>query len=182
MQGNRPAIAVVLVIVLLVAGLWIFRRTTAGEGIDLIEAFETAEKRPPQGTFELIDATLNGDTRRAIYTIPATRIIWRVTLPDDGWLRVALGIKPEAWDEEGDGVLFRIAVSDGRQYDELVNQHVHPFANKGDRRWIPVMVDLSAYGGEHVELIFNTNTSLPDKGDDPRGDLALWGAPEVIVR
>jgi hypothetical protein len=182
MQGNRPAIAVVLVIVLLVAGLWIFRRTTAGEGIDLIEAFETAEKRPPQGTFELVDATLNGDTRRAIYTEPPSRIIWRVTLPDDGWLRVALGMRPEAWDQEGDGVQFRIGVSDGRQYDPLVTQHVNPFANPGDRRWIPVMIDLSAYGGEHVELIFNTDNSPEGKGPDARADFALWGAPEVIVR
>jgi hypothetical protein len=182
MQGNRAAIAAVLVIVLVVTGWWLFRRSTAGEGIDLIETFEAAEKRPDGGTFEVIDATLNGDTRRAIFTEAPSRIIWRVTLPDDGWLRVAVGMQPEAWEQEGDGVQFRIGVSDGRQYEPLLTQHVNPFANQGDRRWIPVMLDLSAFGGEHVELIFNTDNSPEGKGHDPRWDLALWGAPEVVVR
>jgi hypothetical protein len=182
MQGNRAAIAAVLVIVLLVAGWWLFRRSTAGEGIDLIEVFEAAEKRPAGGTFDVIDATLNGDTRRAIFTEAPSRIIWRVTLPDDGWLRVAMGMKPEAWEQEGDGVQFRIGVSDGRQYEPLLTQMVNPFANQGDRRWIPVMLDLSAFGGEHVELIFNTDNSPEGRGPDARADLALWGAPEVVVR
>lgn len=182
MQGNRAVIAAVLVIVLVVAGLWIFRRSTAGEGIDLIETFETAEKRPAGGTFEVTEATLNGDARRAIFTEAPSRIIWRVTLPEDGWLRVAVGMKPEAWEQEGDGVQFRIGVSDGRQYEPLLTQLVNPFANQGDRRWIPVMLDLSAYGTESVELIFNTDNSAEGKGHDPRADLALWGAPEVVVR
>lgn len=182
MQGDRVAVAAVLAVVLVAAGWWTFKRSGAGEPIDLLEVFDQAQKRPDGGTFEIVDAELNGETRRAIFTEPASRIIWRIEVPDDAWVRVALGVKPEAWEEEGDGILFRIGVSDGRQYDELINQHVHPFANKGDRRWIPVMVDLSAYAGEQVELIFNTNSSLPGKGDDPRGDLALWGAPEVVIR
>jgi hypothetical protein len=181
MQGNRAAIAAVLVVALAVTGWWIFKRSTAGEGIDLIAAFETAETRPPQGVFAVVDATLNGDTRRAIYTEAPSRIIWRVTLPDDGWLRVALGMKPEAWDQEGDGVQFRIGISDGRQYEPLLTQVVNPYANQGDRRWIPVMLDLSAFGGEAVEVIFNTDNSVPGK-HDARADLALWGAPEVVVR
>lgn len=182
MQGNRAVIATVLAIVLLVAGWWMFRRTSAGEPVDLLAAFEAAEKRPAGGTFEIIDADLNGDVRRAIFTVPATRIIWRIQVPDDAWVRVAMGVKPEAWEQEGDGVLFRIGVSDGHQYEELMTQHVHPFANSGDRRWIPVMLDLSTYSSEEVDLIFNTNTSLPGKGDDPRGDLALWAAPEIVIR
>jgi hypothetical protein len=59
---------------------------------------------------------------------------------------------------------------------------VNPFGNKGDRRWIPVMLDLSSFTGEEVELIFNAYNSPEGKGSDPRGDHALWGAPEVVVR
>jgi len=128
------------------------------------------------------DATLNGETRRAIFTEAPSRIIWRVTLPEDGWLRVAVGMKPEAWEQEGDGVQFRIGVSDGRQYEPLLTQLVNPVANAGDRRWIPIMLDLSAFGGESVELIFNTDNSAEGRGPDARADLALWGAPEVVVR
>ena len=32
-------------------------------------------------------------------------------MPPDAWLRTSLGIQPEAWTKEGDGVLFRIGVS-----------------------------------------------------------------------
>ena len=45
-----------------------------------------------------------------------------------------------------------------------------------------VMVDLSAYGGEQIDLIFNTYASMPDKPSDQRNDMPLWGAPEIIVR
>jgi hypothetical protein len=43
-------------------------------------------------------------------------------------------------------------------------------------------VDLSAYAGEEVDVIFNTNVSVPGKPDDGRGDTALFGTPEIVVR
>jgi hypothetical protein len=182
MNGNRAVVAVVLAIVLLAAGWWLFRRGNTAPPMPLIPIFASAEKRPPAGTFEVIQADVNGDTKQAIYTVPTSRIIFKVGIPDDAWLRVAVATKPEAWTQEGDGVLFRVGVSDGRTYDELFTQHVNPFANEGERKWIKVWVDLSAYGGEEVELIFNTNTSPEGKGDDPRNDHALWGDPEIVVR
>jgi hypothetical protein len=182
MQGNRALVAVVLAIVLLAAGWWLFRRGSADPATRLIPLLATAEKRPAGGTFEVIQADVNGETKEAIYTVPPSRLYFKVQLPDDAWLRVAVATKPETWTQEGDGVLFRFGVADGRTYDELFTQHVNPFANEGDRKWIQVWVDLSAYGGEEVDLIFNTNTSAAGQGDDPRNDHALWGAPEVVVR
>ena len=70
----------------------------------------------------------------------------------------------------------------GRTYEPLFQQHVNPFANAGERKWIQVWVDLSSYAGEQIELIFNTNNSPEGKGDDDRVDLALWGNPEIVVR
>jgi hypothetical protein len=129
-----------------------------------------------------VDADLNGETRQAIFTLPESRIKFKVRIPDDGWLRVAVGMKPESWTQEGDGVLFRVGASDGRTYEALFQQHVNPFANPGDRKWIQVWVDLSAYAGEEIELIFNTNNSPEGRGDDDRADLALWGGPEIVTR
>jgi len=48
--------------------------------------------------------------------------------------------------------------------------------------WIPVAVDLSAYAGDEVEVIFNTNVSVPGKVDDARNDTALFATPEIVVR
>lgn len=186
MERNRAVLTAVVLVIVIVAGWWLFRRGGTAERIDLIEAFATAEKRPADVSFEVSDLTLNGETKRAISIPPrpgnSSRLIWKVRVPDDAWLRVAVGMKPESWDKEGDGVLFRFGVSDGRTYDPLFTQHVDAFGREADRRWIPVMVDLSAYAGEEVQLIFNTNASDPDKQDDPRNDHAVWGSPEVVVR
>ena len=182
MQVNRAIVAAVLVVVLIVAGWWLFGSRGSGDTIDLLAAFDAAEKRPSADRFQVIDATLGDESRRAIFTEAPGRIIWRIRVPDDAWLRVALAVKEEAWEQEGDGVLFLVGISDGRQYEPLLTQQVNPFGNKGDRRWIPVMLDLSSFTGEEVELIFNAYNSPEGKGSDPRGDLALWGTPEVVVR
>ena len=179
---NRAVLTAVVLLVLIILGVWLFKRSNRGPAIDLIATFESAQKRPAGGTFEIVDADLNGDKKRAIFTAPASRIIWKIRIPDDGWLMVSLGLKPESWDKEGDGVLFRIGVSDGRVFEDLLTHHVDPFHNKGERRWVPVAVDLSAFAGEEVELIFNTNLSVPGKPDDGRGDTALFGAPEIVIR
>jgi len=182
MKGNRAALTAVVVLILVAAGWWLFKRGGGGQPIDLVAAFAGAEKRPSNGTFEVLEADVNSEKKRAIFTVPTSRIIWRLRVPDDAWLRVALATKPESWDKEGDGVLFRIGVSDGHTYDELIVQQVDPFHNKGDRRWIPLNIDLSAYAGDQVEVILNTNTSPKGKGDDSRHDAALWGAPEIVIR
>jgi hypothetical protein len=184
MNRNRAVLTAIVLIIVVIAGWWLFRRGGGAGAVDLMATFDAAEKRPNPGLFQLGDVDLNGETRKAIAMTPATgtRITWKVRIPDDGWLRVAVGVKPEAWEKEGDGVLFRVGVSDGRTYEPLFSQHVAPFTNKGDRRWIPVMVDLSAYAGEEMQIIFNTNSSEPGHGDDQRNDLALWGSPEIFVR
>jgi len=107
----------------------------------------------------------------------------KVRVPDDGWLKVSLGVKPEAWTVEGNGVYFYAGVSDGKSFEQLFNQTLNPFANASERRWVPVTVDLSAYAGEEINVIFNTLASGPGGAPtDDRGDMPLWGAPEVVRR
>jgi hypothetical protein len=102
-----------------------------------------------------------------------------VKVPDDGWLRVSLGMQPESWDKEGNGVLFMAGVSDSHTFEKLFEQVLNPFANKSERRWIPVAVDLSAYAGEEVDLILNTRAGKDAGAGDVRNDLPLWGAPAI---
>jgi len=184
MKGNRAVIAAVVVIVLAVAGWWLFKRTSGGRPIDLVAALETAEKRPSTDLFSVTDATLAGEAKHSIAIQPTvgTRITYKIRVPEDAWLKVAVGLKPEAWTAPGDGVLFRVLVSDGRTSDPLFSQHVNPSANAGDRRWIPVYVDLSAFSGEEVSLMFLTNSSPAGMGENHDNDFALWGAPEIVIR
>ncbi len=184
MKANRTALTIVVVLFLVVAGLWLFRRGGNGQSIDLVAQFESAKKQPDAGIFTVEDVELKGEKKRAIAVAPTsgTRLTWNVTVPDDGWLWVSMGLKPEAWEKPGDGVKFHVGVSDGRAYEQLFTQHVDPYGTPSDRRWIPVKIDLSAYAGESVALIFNTNSSEPGKGDNQDNDLAVWGAPEIVVR
>jgi hypothetical protein len=157
-----------------------FRRGSA-DRVDLLAQFDSAQKAGA-GPYTLIDATLAGDTKRAILAPPNGRITFKVRVPDDGWLKVSLGLKPEAWDKEGNGVYFFAGVSDGRSFERLFEQTLNPFKNPSERRWIPVTVDLSAYAGEEMDVILNTRSSGGGLPPDDRNDLPLWGTPEIVRR
>jgi hypothetical protein len=107
-----------------------------------------------------------------------SRIIWPVTVPPNGVLRTSFGLRPDAWDEDGDGVQFRIGVSDGRTYDELLRQYVNPHGRQADRRWYTVTLDLAAYEGRSVHVIFNTDPGPPG-GWNTVHDFACWGEPHI---
>lgn len=184
MKGNRTILVAVVVVAVMILGWWLLRRGSGGNGIDLLSRFEAAEKRPNAGVFKIEDVTINGETKRSITLSPVvgSRLIFKTRIPDDGWLRVFMGLKSEAWTMEGDGIRFMVLVSDGRASDGLFTQDINPVANASDRKWTPVMADLSAYAGEEVDIIFNTYASTPGKVGDVRNDLAVWGAPEIVVR
>jgi hypothetical protein len=179
MKMNRAVLTAVVIVVLAAAGWWVFRRGNA-ERIDLMTQYDQAIKQG--GAFSVVDATLAGDTKKAILAPPNGRITFKVRVPDDGWLKVSLGLKPEAWEKEGNGVYFFAGVSDTRAFERLFEQTLNPFANPSERRWIPVMIDLSAYAGEDMEVILNTRSGGPGQAADDRNDLPLWGAPEIVRR
>lgn len=163
---------------------WLLLRPS-GEGtvvVDLVDQFDMAKsKAPSPETFEVIEATLAGDTRRAIYAKGPSRIVFTVEVPDNGELRVGLGLLEEGWTVAGDGVLFRVLLAAGGPPEEILNLIVNPYGNRNDRAWYDVTLDLSEYAGEVVDIYLNTNASPPGK-DDRSGDMAVWGAPRVIAR
>jgi hypothetical protein len=173
-------IAALLAVAASVAGV-IHRRGEIPPAIALVDRFAGAEKRPVGAAFPVKDLAINGDTRQGISVRADSRLVWRVILPNQGWLRAAIALEPGVWTQEGDGMVFRVGISDGRTYKELFAQRLDPYGNAQDRRWVPVSVDLSAYGGRPVEVIFNTNASLPGKADS-RNDIGFWGAPGIYLR
>jgi|SRR3954462_813205 hypothetical protein len=179
MKGNRAVLTAVVIVLLAITGWWLFRRGGA-ERVDLMTLFDSAQKST--GSFTVVDATLAGETKKAILAPANGRIIWKVKIPEDGWLKVSLGLRPDAWTAEGNGVYFFVGVSDGRAFDQLFTQTVNPYGNAPERRWIPVTVDLSNYAGQEMQIIFNTRESGPGQTPDPRNDFPLWGAPEIVSR
>jgi hypothetical protein len=183
---KRSYLIVAAVLVVLAVGWYVYKRNKGADvAIDLVSQFPSAEKRSNAAlelVFAIQDVSIKGETRHSVYMHPTSRLTYKITVPHDGWFRAWLGIKEEAWDKQSDGVLFRVGVADGREYDEVINQHVDPANAPGDRRWVPVTADLSAYAGQQVDLIFNTNSSMPGHGDNSAWDFAVIGDPAIIVK
>jgi hypothetical protein len=160
---------------------WWLTRSAVLVTVDLIDALPRAiQQRPSPEAFQVIDATLNGETRRAIYVAEQSRIVWEEEVPEHAWLQVALGVREEAWQREGDGVLFLIGVSHAGRYDELISLIVNPRGNESDRQWLPILLDLAPWAGQRVEIIFNTRVAHKDAST--ANHLALWGAPAIVTR
>jgi hypothetical protein len=187
---KKTHIIFLAVVVLAAAAYYFWLRTAGGDvAVDLV-ALSTnealAEFRPGEKKdllFKAAPETVKGESKPAIFMHAASRLTFKdVEVPDNGRLRAWIAVKEEAWSQDAsDGVLFRFGVDDGR-YEELLNQHVDPRHNANDRGWLPVDIDLSAYAGQKVKLIFNTNTSLPGRGDNGAYDFSIWGAPAIVTR
>jgi hypothetical protein len=156
----------------------------SGERIDLINRLGEAQKSPGPSVFFIEDVDLGGEQHRAIAIapVPGSRLAYRLTIPRGAWLWVSIGMQMEAWEKEGDGVQFTAGVSEGGTFTRLFEQHLHPFAIAGDRKWFPVRVSLAPFEGREVEIVFTTTASVDGRGSDERNDLALWGIPEIVVR
>jgi hypothetical protein len=182
MPRNRLVLIVAVVVLVGAAAWWYFRSGRENVAIDLVQQFPSAKQQPAGAdTFAVTDVKINGESKRAITTknMAGTRITWKITVPDNGWLKVNLGILEDGWKMPGDGVDFRIGISDLKTYDELLALTVNPFNNASDRRWNEISLDLSQYAGETVELIFNTRSGPKD---DRNGDFAAWGEPRIVIR
>ena len=157
-------------------------RTPGASSMSLVDAYPDVIKRSPYGeieAFSVYDATVGGESRRVVYARSPARLIWKLTPPPASELRAWLALRPEAFTQEGNGVVFRIGVSDGRTYHEGVTRHINPFVVADDRRWISVAMDLRPFAGRPVDIIFNTDPSPHGVPADGRNDLALWGEPVV---
>ncbi len=183
MRGPLWLLAGALAIGGLVA--WLALRPSGSMRIvaDLVQQLPSAkERRPSPDAFSVVDASLAGETKRAILIKETSRLVYSLTVPDDAMLRVSLGVLEEAWTVTGDGVLFRILLTPSGDPAQrtLVSRVVAPFSTPADRGWQEIELDLSVYAGTTIDLFFNTNASLPG-ADDRNGDLAVWGAPRIVA-
>ena len=183
---KRTWLIVMVVAVVAVAGYLWMRQGGAGDGgLDLVEAFRGAEKRTPMdpaAAFSIDPQTIQGVTKPAIFAHPPSRIIYHdVKVPPHARLELFLGVKEEAWPKGTDGVYFRVGVSYGETYTDLVKRSLDPYRVAADRGWVPISIDLSEYAGKTVNVIFNTHESLPGLVPNGMYDFAVFGAPRLVV-
>jgi len=163
------------------AALWTWSYLGSHRGevtMDFVSMLDGATLwRPAPEVFAARDVTLGGETRASIAVAQASRVAWDITVPEGAWVEAHLALEESAWNQPGDGVMFRIGVSSGGRYDEVLTRVVNPSAVATDRRWVPVEVDLSPYAGKQVSLIFNTGSL-----DTTDFDLAVWGDLRLATR
>lgn len=185
---SKARLALVAAVVLVVGFLLVFvvpgrRDTGDGPLVDLIALFPEAEKRTTMGSlteaFAVIDVTLHGERRRAIFAHPTSRITWDVDVPADAVLRTEAGMRLESWTAPGDGATFRIGIGDGPTYREVYERLLDPYNRPEDRGWAAIEIDLAPYAGRRVRIVFNTT---PGPWDNAVRDAAVWGAPRIERR
>lgn len=187
MLNNRRIVAALagLAVVVALVAFWMLRKGGTAEAIDVIGLLSQATMRstweqPGEAPFTVKAITLAGETRQAIFAPPHSRIRVKVEVPRRGTLEFYYGVREDAWAAEGNGVQFRVGVSDGRTYEEYLREVVNPKERDRDRRWLSATIDLSAYEGQLVEINFNTDPGPPKDAGDARHDFALWGEPRII--
>jgi hypothetical protein len=179
MTWTRWSLVAALIVMGVVACL-VLRRHHEIVVDDLVARFAQARTQPP-GAVEVADVTIDGQTKRAIVARGPTRVTYHVTVPDRGWCRVSVALRPDMWTRPGDGVLFFIGISDGHKYNQMTSRVVNPFGHPADRRWREIAIDLTQYAGLTVDLTLNTRAGLESVAGTAN-DIALWGAPAIVIR
>ncbi len=120
--------------------------------------FENARKSTMDAARVSVDTfDIGGDRRDVLFIHPPSDVGYSLTLPQNAVLHTALALRPATWTpERGDGVRFEIRVEDGGERHTVLSRYLDPKHNPAERRWEPVRVDLSAFAGRAIVLIFAT--------------------------
>jgi anaerobic magnesium-protoporphyrin IX monomethyl ester cyclase len=144
---------------------------------DFVTNFKHAKRETVNREFTQI--TIFGEFPGDVVTIvahPPSTITYRLTIPEGGVLRTAVGLNPEVWNKrEGDAVRFSIALDDGSETQELMSKVINPKYNAEDQKWHPVEVPLDRWAGKKVRLSFITR---PDPSDNSYS-WAGWARPHI---
>jgi hypothetical protein len=130
-------------------------------------------------------------TRQWLYLHPPSDVAIDVTLPrrTQLWFQAALALDPSVWATDvGDGVRYRATVAPlnsgaaggatatAGPATTVVDQIVDPRTRKEQRRFVPVVADLSPWAGQTVRLTLAT-----DSRQDLSFDWAGWADPIISV-
>jgi hypothetical protein len=121
-----------------------------------------------------------GEEHNVLFVHPpasgSVALVYPVRIEPRTTLRANLAMAPEAWTLEGDGVTFSVYVEDDAGIHLVWSGYADPKHHQQDRRWLPLRVNLGAFGGKLVRLILVTGSG---PAGDRRYDWAGWGEPRL---
>lgn len=143
---------------------------------DFLANFPTALVQAPDPTYIRAGEWIyvDGEKRLCLFEHPDSNVTFpNVEVHEHGRLEFAIGIHEDAWDQPGNGVTFIVEVVDeAGQAHHLYERHLDPYQRPADRGWFAEQVDLEAFAGQRLQIVFRTAS-----GGDPRNDWAAWSTP-----
>jgi len=125
--------------------------------------------------------TINDEARPIIFQLPTSRLVYTLDLPQHSTLAFGFGMAPEIWyADKGDGVEFNIYVRKPEEPYKLYlvyQKYIDPKNNPDDRHWFDGCLDLSRFGNQVVEIIFET---LPGPAGNSNYDWAGLSTPALV--
>jgi arylsulfatase A-like enzyme len=118
---------------------------------------------------------INDTVLRTLPASPPSRLSYAVDVGKDMRLAFSCGIPPERHGEPG--VEFLVKIKHGSREDVVFQSTLEPIARPTHRKWVAADVDLAAYTGRSVEIVFETRGFAKDSS----GRAAFWGAPALTV-
>jgi tetratricopeptide (TPR) repeat protein len=126
--------------------------------------------------------TIDYEPRPILFQHPASRVVYRLDVPESAGLYFGLGIDPAVWSpDKGDGVEYNVYVQradEPYRLHRVFHRYVDPKHNPEDRRWIDQTVGLDDYGGQMVDIIFE---ALPGPAGDANFDWGGWSMPVLVA-
>ncbi len=124
---------------------------------------------------------INGDKRYLMFQHPISRVSTKVYIPPQAELHFGLAMDPDVWENgKSDGVLYRIFIEDSRTPGVTSNVFDY-FLSPGNpgiqQDWLDFALNLAAFGGREVNIIFETS---PGPNNDPSYDWGGWSTPYIV--
>jgi hypothetical protein len=164
----------------------------------------TGASTPGLGYLKQISVAMEGVTKNAWLQQSPSQVSFRTQLPYGRCrLKGAVGMMPSCWDSGGDGVLYKITISDlflenffrvpgsarGGQMKHFLRPRtfftpprtyfihfIDPKNNLNERKWQEITLDLSAFAGKVIDITFEV---AGGPLNDTLCDEALWGEPTI---
>ncbi len=120
---------------------------------------------------------IEGLRREVLFQHPPSRVSYLVQVPLAARLRFSTAVSPEAWGlDEGDGVQFDIYIETNESREKIFSEYLDPSHKLTDRGWHEHDLDIAAWGGRTVTIVFETS---PGPAGDLRYDWAGWVEPGI---
>ncbi len=149
--------------------------------LDHLPDAEAELTNPEFGKANKNTLSINNELRDILYQHPSSRVNYTLTLPPNPIMQFGLGLSEEVWSpDKGDGVEYNIYVRNLTAPNTLYRVYhktIDPKNNPEDRKWFDQEVDLSKFGGQSVEIIFE---ALPGPVDNYDFDWGGWSNPVLL--